>query len=63
MEVITTVICPCTLLWPKFLKQEFYLKKSIRMRVFSFSLKCFELTNISTINTIICIEKSMWLIF
>ena len=52
-----TVTCPHTLLWSKFLKQEFYLKKSIKMRVFSFSINCFELTSIAIINTIICIGK------
>ena len=50
-----TVTCPHTLLWSKFLKQEFYLKKS---RVFSFSINCFDLTSIAIINTVICIVKS-----
>ena len=58
MKVIMTVTSRHTLLWSKFLKQEFYLKKSVRMRFFSTSINSFELTSIAIINNIICIVKS-----
>ena len=50
MEVIAPVACPYTLLI--FKTRVFYLKNSIRMRIFSFSLNCFKLTSIAIINKI-----------